>query len=1205
MSEHLIMDGNQAAAYISYAFTEVAAVYPITPSSPMAEYVEQWAAKSKKNLFDQPVKIVDMQSEAGAAGAVHGALKTGALTTTYTASQGLLLMLPNMYKIAGELLPSVIHVASRALTTNALSIFGDHSDVMAVRQSGYAMIASNSVQEAMDMAAVAHLAAIKSSVPFLHFFDGFRTSHEMRKVQPLPYEKLDEWLDHDQVAAFRNRAMNPDHPSVSGTNQNPDIHFQQREAINATYAKVIPAVKEYFEKINAYQKTAYDVVNYYGATDATQVIVAMGSVTQTIQQTVAYLNQKGRKVGLLCIRLYRPFPIEDVVAAIPNTVQSIAVLDRSKEIGAPGESLLLDVKSAFYGTPHAPIIIGGRYGLGSKEVRPEHIVSIYDELQQATPKQQFTVGINDDQTHLSLPQLPLLDLTPEAIKQAKFWGFGSDGTVGASKSAIKIIGEHTPQQIQGYFYYDSKKSGGLTVSHLRYGPTTIQSEYLVTKADYVACHTPAYIHRYPILDDLKPGGVFVLNTPWKKEQLLRALPVGVKKQLAEKRIRFYTINAMELAHTQGLGQHINTVMEAVFFYLMAPCKYTVAQEAMKKEITTRYRHKTKEVVEKNLRVLEQALAYLVEVEIPDEWATLASPAAKQTDSTYLDEIIQPIIAQKGDQIPVSTLATTARTVGEMPLGTTAFEKRGIALEVPHWIEDRCTMCNECAFVCPHAAIRPFLLDETEQQAAPEGMITRKFRGKDNLWYRIQVSVEDCTGCGLCVEACPAKGKALEMVPYEEQKVEAINWAFAMTLRQKENPAKLTSVMGSQFEKPLLEFSGACAGCGETPYVKVLTQLFGDRMLVANATGCSSIWGGSYPTTPYTTTAEGKGPAWSNSLLEDNAEFGYGMHMGVVTRRERLAAEVATLRRKARRTFAETTLALMDDWVEHLHEGEGTKQRAAKLIQALTLEEDYTLEREAILKQTDLFVKPSQWIVGGDGWAYDIGYGGLDHVLASGADVNLLVLDNEVYSNTGGQVSKATPQNAIAKFASSGKAQRKKDLGRMAMTYESVYVAQISFAANPMQTIKAIEEAERFPGPSILIAYTPCIAHGLVGGMRQSLAEAKLAVESGYWPLYRYNPAIEGKKQFQLDVKRVHFDLLETFLTTQLRFANLKKAKNREAILLALTQQVEKRFAYYQALAGTKERLRESAAKSEAIKEPDDATKRRLARRAARKQRTET
>lgn len=1196
MKEYQIMDGNEAAAYVSYAFTEVAAVYPITPSSPMAEMVETWATQRRKNIWQQPVKIIDMQSEAGAAGAVHGALKTGAMTTTYTASQGLLLMLPNMYKIAGELLPSVIHVASRAVTTNALSIFGDHSDVMAVRQSGYAMLASSSVQEAMDFAAIAHLASIKSSVPFVHFFDGFRTSHEIQKIEVLPYAKLSEWVDHDQVAAFRARAMNPNHPTVSGTNQNPDVHFQQREAVNQAYEQVIPTVKNYFKTLNAFRQTDYDVVNYYGAIDATEVIVAMGSVTETIRQTVAHLNEKGRKVGVVCIHLYRPFPVEDLLQVMPKTVQRLAVLDRSKESGAPAESLALDVQSAFYGQKEAPMILHGRYGLGSKEIRPDHILALFEELCAPQPKEVFTLGIDDDVTHLSLPNLSPIDLTPDSIKQAKFWGFGSDGTVGASKSAIKLIGKHGAPHIQGYFYYDSKKSGGLTVSHLRYGDRPIQSEYLIEAADYVACHTPAYIHHYPLLEDLKPGGIFVLNTPWSKEQILHALPQKVKQQLAQKQIRFYTINAMKLAHEKGLGQHINTIMEAVFFYLMKPFEYEKAKEALKKELKLRYRHKPKQVVLDNVAILEEAILYLETVTIPKEWQSINVEEPKPSTTTYMDTIARPVLTQKGNELKVSAFAESSLQTGTIPLGTAAYEKRGIALEVPNWISDRCTMCNECAFVCPHAAIRPFLLDEEEEATRPEGMITRKFRGKDGLWYRIQVSVEDCTGCGVCVEACPAKGKALEMVPYEEQKEQAINWAFAMTLKQKENPAKLGSVMGSQFEQPLLEFSGACAGCGETPYVKLVTQLFGDRMLIANATGCSSIWSASFPTAPYTTNHEGKGPAWSNSLLEDNAEFGYGMYMGITTRRYALADQLLQLKKQAKNVFKAETLAWIEEFVTHLMDSDGTKQRAEKLKHALQSETELERERLAILAKEELFVKPSQWIIGGDGWAYDIGYGGLDHVLASGEDVNILVLDNEVYSNTGGQVSKATPQSAIAKFASIGKRQHKKDLGKLAMTYESVYVAQISFAANPMQTIKAIEEAERFSGPSILIAYTPCIAHGLVGGMKNSLTEAKLAVESGYWPLYRYHPFKTEAKRFSLDTKRPKFDRLGDFLTMQQRFNTVKTS----AVLAELTEQVTKRFAYYQKLTGKISQEKVNATVSEQDVEMDEATKRRLERREARK-----
>lgn len=1176
MRKRKTMDGNTAAAYISYAFTELAAIYPITPSSTMAELVDQWSAQGKHNLFGQPVKVVEMQSEAGAAGVVHGSLKTGALTTTYTASQGLLLMVPNMYKIAGEMLPGVFHVASRAVTTNALNIFGDHTDVMATRQTGFAMLAESSVQEVMDLAPVAHLAAIEANIPFLNFFDGFRTSHEIQKIEVLDYEELAQLVNHEKLTAFRQKAMNPNHPTTSGTNQNPDIHFQQRETINQHYQTLPEIVRFYMKKINALRGTNYDLVDYYGASDAEEVIVSMGSSTQTIQQTVDHLCASGRKVGVLSIHLYRPFPLEVFLEKLPATVKSIAVLDRSKEPGANGESLLLDVQSAMYDAAIRPTIIGGRYGLGSKDVTPDQIVAVYDELlkPKASQKKRFTIGITDDVTQLSLPSKGTLDLTDPSTFQAKFWGFGSDGTVGANKSAIKIIGDHTEKYVQGYFHYDSKKSGGLTVSHLRFGDTPIRSTYLIEHADFVACHTPAYLHTYDLLKGLKKGGTFLLNTTWSQEQILKNLPKKMKRYLAENEIRFYTINAMQLAMEVGLGGRINTAMETAFFYLANIIPTEEILPILKEEALKSYRHKSMAIVEKNQAAIDRTIELLQEIPVPSKWATIEVPKRTSTATTqFVREIVEPINRQEGNQLSVGTLVRNQMTEGVIPVGTTAVEKRGIAVEVPEWLSDRCTMCNECAFVCPHAAIRPFLADEDELTEAPEGFIVREMRGANGQKYRIQVSVEDCTGCGLCVEACPAKGKALTMRPYEEQKEQALNWAFAMTLRQKENPAKPGTVLGSQFNKPLLEFSGACAGCGETPYVKLLTQMFGDRMMIANATGCSSIWGGTSPVSPYTTNHLGQGPAWSNSLFEDNAEYGYGMFLANQTRREKLAAQLQSLKANV----SEELQALIDDWDLHREESAGTQQRAAKLIAALEAEAATTPQLNKILQEKDLFVKPSQWMIGGDGWAYDIGFGGIDHVLASGADVNILVLDNEVYSNTGGQVSKATPTSAIAKFAASGKFVSKKDLGMMAMTYGHVYVAQIASGANQMQTIKAFEEAERFPGPSIIIAYTPCITHGLAGGMRQSLKEAQDAVASGYWSLYRYNPLLteKGKQPMTLDFKKPAFDQMPAFMQTQVRFASLQSANPNaaQALFEKTVSDAKTRFYNYARLAGQEEKIR--------------------------------
>lgn len=1181
------MDGNAAAAYISYAFTELAAIYPITPSSTMAELVDQWSAEGKKNIFGQPVKVVEMQSEAGAAGVVHGSLKTGALTTTYTASQGLLLMIPNMYKIAGELLPSVFHVASRALTTNALNIFGDQGDVMAARQTGFAMLSESSVQEVMDLAPVAHLASIEASVPFMNFFDGFRTSHEIQKVAVLDYEELAPLVNQEKLAEFRRRSMNPNHPSVSGMNQNPDIHFQQRETINPYYEKLPGIVQKYMTEINRLRGTNYDLVTYYGAEDAEEVIVTMGSVAQTIEQTVDYLQEQGRKVGFLNVHLYRPFPVETFLEKIPQSVKAIAVLDRTKEPGAGGEPLLLDVQSAMYEADIRPTIIGGRYGLGSKDVLPNQIVAVFDELmkERSAMKKRFTIGIDDDLTYTSLEVGKPLDLTNPKTYQAKFWGFGSDGTVGANKSAIKIIGDHTDKYAQGFFYYDSKKSGGLTVSHLRFGETPIRSTYLIEHSDFVACHTAAYLHTYDLVKGLKKGGTFLLNTIWNDEQLARFLPNQLKRYLAENEIQFYTINAVKLASEVGLGGRINTAMETAFFKLAEIMPFEQVLPILKEEALKSYGHKSMKVVEKNIQAIDKTVELLHQVPVPAEWRTLEVQPRKCSEnvSDFVHEIVEPINRQEGNALSVATLAKNGMTDGRMPLGTAAVEKRGVALEVPEWISDRCTMCNECAFVCPHAAIRPFLADEEEMTEAPEGFIVRDLRGADGLKYRIQVSVKDCTGCGLCVEACPAKGKALVMKPYEEEKEQAMNWAFAMTLRQKENPAKPNTVLGSQFNKPLLEFSGACSGCGETPYVKLLTQMFGDRMLIANATGCSSIWGAAAGVTPYTTNEQGQGPAWSNSLLEDNAEFGYGMLLATQARRERLASKMT----KAFSVASDSLRLLMEDWIAHLSESEGTQQRAAKLRAALLEEKTNQPLLEAIYDDQDLFVKPSQWMIGGDGWAYDIGYGGIDHVLASGADVNMLVLDNEVYSNTGGQTSKATPASAIAKFAASGKYASKKDLGMMAMTYENVYVAQIASGANQMQTIKAFEEAEKFPGPSIIIAYTPCITHGLVGGMSQTLKEAKDAVHSGYWSLYRYNPLLreKGKEPMTLDFKKPDFSLMKEFMRQQVRFASLESSQPDTAELLfnKTINDAKRRFYNYARLAGQEEKIR---AKLEKQSEPE-------------------
>lgn len=1173
--QYVTMDGNTAAAYISYAFSEVSAVFPITPSSTMAEVVEEWSTKSRKNMFGEPLKVINMQSEAGAAGAVHGSLKSGALTTTYTASQGLLLMIPNMYKIAGELLPTVFHVASRAVTTNALSIFGDHGDVMAARQTGFCMLAESSVQEVMDLSAVAHLASLKASLPFMNFFDGFRTSHELQKIELIPYETLKELVPLKELEAFRNRSMNPNHPTVSGTAQNPDIHFQQRETINSHYELVPEIVQSYMKEINEIRGTDYDLTNYYGDKEATEVIISMGSVSPTIRQTVDYLNQNGRKVGHINIHLYRPFPVKNLLEKLPETVEKVAVLDRTKEPGANGEPLLLDVQSALYRHKNRPIIIGGRYGLGSKDVPPNQIKAIFDHLllDEEDLKERFTVGIIDDVTHLSLPVTEVLDLTPSSTYQAKFWGFGSDGTVGANKQAIKIIGNHTDMYAQAYFSYDSKKSGGLTNSHLRFGKEPIDSTYLIEQADFIGCHNASYIHQYDLLKGIKPKGIFLLNTTWDKDRVLKLLPKHLKKELALKQVQFYIINAMEIAQEVGLGRRINTVMSTAFFELTTLLKREDFVTYLKEEVSAAYGKKSQEIVKRNHLAIDQTFDHLIEVEVPAEWAELELKDKKVDLSKpqYVREILEPINRQEGDSLTVKNLVDNQMTDGSVPLGTTAYEKRGIALEVPEWQMDACTMCNECAFICPHAAIRPFLADSEELENAPEGYLVREMKGADGLMYRIQVSLEDCTGCGLCVDVCPAKEKALIMKPYEEQKEEALNWAFAMTLKQKVNPIKKKeSIKGSQFEKPLLEFSGACSGCGETPYIKLLTQLYGDRMLIANATGCASIWGGSAPSTPYTTNEEGQGPAWSNSLFEDNAEFGFGMYLANQTKREHLAhlIEKAITDKIGSSDLQE----LMKDWLETKEVGEGSRQRSTKLEALLKEEATTNSLLESILREKDLFVKPSQWIIGGDGWAYDIGFGGIDHVLSSGEDVNIFVMDNEVYSNTGGQTSKATPTAAIAKFSSNGKRTAKKDLGLIAMTYGNVYVAQVALNANPMQTIKALDEAEKFPGPSLIIGYVPCINHGIKGGMSQAVQVTKEAVESGYWPLYRFDPRLteKGKEPLRMDYKKSDFDKLPEFFKNQTRFSALENVLEEEeasSLLEKSADEIIEKAQTYKELSG--------------------------------------
>lgn len=1137
------MDGNEAAAYVSYAFTEVAAIYPITPSSPMAELVDLWSAQGKKNVFDQEVKVVEMQSEAGAAGAMHGALQGGALTTTYTASQGLLLMIPNMYKMAGEQLPGVLHVSARALATHALSIFGDHQDVMATRQTGVAMIASNSVQEVMDLGGVAHLAAIRASIPFLHFFDGFRTSHEVKKVELMAYEDLKRLLDWEQVDRFRNSSLNPDRPVLRGTAQNPDIYFQGREAANAYYEMIPDIVEMYMSEVSKITGRTYHPFDYYGADDAEYVIVAMGSVCDTIEEVIDHLVNKGQKVGLIKVRLYRPFSEKYFFNVLPSKVKKIAVLDRTKEPGSIGEPLYLDIKSMFYNRDCQPVIVGGRYGLGSKDTTPAQIIAVFDNLKNSFPKNRFTIGIEDDVTYNSLPIFDGPDTTPEGTIQCKFWGLGSDGTVGANKMAIKIIGDHTNLFAQGYFDYDSKKSGGTTISHLRFGKKEIKSSYLVSNPGYVACHNKSYVNHYDLLKGIKEHGTFVLNCPWTIEELDSKLSGELKRELYKKQIHFYTIDAIGLAKEIGLGGRINMIMQAVFFKLTQVIPIDEAVEYLKSSIKKMYGAKGQKIIDMNKAAVDKGLEGLVKIDVPESWANAPDidiPLMSDNEPEFVKNIQRPMANFDGYDLPVS--AFRGMEDGTFPLGTTAYEKRGIAVMVPEWQTENCIQCNQCSYICPHAVIRPFLLDETEKQKAPETFETKEAKGKEvqGYHYRIQISPLDCTGCGNCADICPAPEKALVMVEAETEIPQQIpNWEYAANhITYKDNLMSKFGVKGSQFAKPLLEFSGACAGCGETAYLKYVTQLFGDRMVIANATGCSSIWGASAPSVPYTVNKEGKGPAWANSLFEDTAEFGYGIYLGAKHVRQKLK----NLMLNALESDIDTNCKeAFVQWVENMDNGEASRDASKKVVEALQRSSDHKNPIVSeIIKKKDYLIKPSQWIVGGDGWAYDIGYGGLDHVLASGDDVNILVFDTEVYSNTGGQASKATPTAAVAKFASSGKKIRKKDLGMMAMSYGYVYVAQISMGANMNHTAKVLAEAESYKGPSLIICYAPCVNHGIKSGMGTSVKQEKEAVESGYWHLYRYDPRLkeEGKNPFVLDSKEPTKSL-KAFLMTELRYVQIQ------------------------------------------------------------------
>ena len=1166
------MDGNQAAAWASYAFTEVSGIYPITPSSPMAEYTDDWASKGMKNLFGVPVKVVEMQSEAGAAGTVHGSLQSGALTTTYTASQGLLLKIPNMYKIAGELLPGVIHVSARSLATHALSIFGDHQDVMACRQTGFAMLATASVQEVMDLAGVAHLAAIKSCVPFLHFFDGFRTSHEIQKVEVMDYEVFDRLLDREAVAKFRARALNPNNPMEKGSAQNDDVYFQGREAQNKFYDAVPDIVAEYMAEISKETGRDYAPFSYYGAEDATDVIVSMGSVNECIKEVIDYKLKQGEKVGAVNVHLYRPFSEKYFMAAMPKTVKRIAVLDRTKEAGSIGEPLYLDVKSLYYNKKEQPLIIGGRYGLSSKDTTPAQIFAVYKNLAKGEEAQDnFTVGINDDVTFLSLPLEEEINVAGDKASQLIFFGLGSDGTVGANKSTIKLIGDNTDNYAQAYFAYDSKKSGGVTRSHLRFSPEPIRSTYLVTQADFVACSLDTYVEKYDMLSSLKQNGTFLLNTTKPAAELVEYLPNSFKAELAKKNAKFYIIDATSLAREIGLGNRTNTIMQSAFFKLNEQIMpYERAQDLMKKYAYKAYSKKGEAIVELNYKAIDRGAEGLVEIKVDAAWANL-TPEVKVVDETlpeFISKIANPINAVKGYDLPVS--AFKGYEDGTMISGTTAYEKREISTFVPVWNEENCIQCNQCSFVCPHAVVRPFLVTEEEQANAPK---TAKYlnaigKGLEGLKYTIQISAADCTGCEVCVNQCPGKKgvKALSMVNVNELHHAGTykdSQYFFENVSYKTELVDITAnAKNSQFAQPLFEFSGACGGCGETPYVKLITQLFGDRMVVANATGCSSIYGGSYPASPYTKNAEGMGPAWANSLFEDNAEFGYGMKQGNEAIRSRLAGYMKEV---AQCEEADPQVkALCAEWLENRKNGAVTKRIAKELVPLLEGKDCQTAKN--ILELKDYIVKTSQWIFGGDGWAYDIGYGGLDHVIANQEDVNILVIDTEVYSNTGGQSSKSSPTASIAKFTAGGKTGKKKDLAAIAMSYGHVYVATIAHGASQAQMLKAIKEAESYDGPSIIIAYAPCINHGLKRGMSKSQEQAKLAVECGYWVNFRFDPRLadENKNPFQLDSKEPNWDLYEDHLMTETRYNQLKKINPAEAdeLLKINKQEAQRRYKMY-------------------------------------------
>ena len=1162
-------DGNQAAAHISYMFSEVAAIYPITPSSTMAEYVDEWAAQGRKNIFGETVLVQEMQSEGGAAGAVHGSLQAGALTTTYTASQGLLLMIPNMYKIAGELLPCVFHVSARTLASHSLCIFGDHQDVMSCRQTGFAMLCEGSVQEVMDLAGVAHLSTIKSRVPFLNFFDGFRTSHEIQKIEMLENDDLAPLVDQEALKEFRSRALSPEHPVARGMAENPDTFFTHRESCNNYYDAVPAIVEDYMNKVSEITGRKYGLFSYYGAADAERVIIAMGSVTEAIRETIDHLTAQGEKVGLVAVHLYRPFSAKHFLAAVPATAKTIAVLDRTKEPGANGEPLYLDVKECFYGKENAPVIVGGRYGLGSNDTTPAQILAVYENLALPEPKNQFTLGIVDDVTFTSLPQKEEVAMGGEGMFEAKFYGLGADGTVGANKNSVKIIGDNTNKHCQAYFSYDSKKSGGFTCSHLRFGDAPIRSTYLVNTPNFVACHVQAYLHMYDVTRGLKKNGTFLLNTIWEGEELAKNLPNKVKAYFAKNNIKVYYINATKIAQEIGLGNRTNTILQSAFFRITGVIPVDLAVEQMKKFIVKSYGKKGEDVVNKNYAAVDRGGEYK-ELAVDPAWANLAADAAQPNDDpAFINEVVRPINAQDGDLLKVS--AFKGIEDGTWPQGTAAYEKRGVAAFVPTWNADNCIQCNKGAYVCPHASIRPFVLDAEEMKGFNAPVIEMKApAAMKGMNFRIQVSVMDCLGCGNCADVCPGNpklGKALTMVPLEQELAEAPNWEYCVkNVKSKQDLVDIKSnVKNSQFAQPLFEFSGACAGCGETPYVKLISQLFGDREIVANATGCSSIYSGSIPSTPYTTNAKGQGPAWANSLFEDFCEFGLGMALA----NKKMRARIEELLKGAIAADETPTdfKAAAQEWLEGKDDADASKAAAGKLVPMI--EAGKAAGCPACAKLSELahyLVKRSQWIIGGDGASYDIGYGGLDHVIASGEDVNILVLDTEVYSNTGGQSSKATPLGAIAKFAASGKRVRKKDLGMIATTYGYVYVAQIAMGADQAQCLKAIREAEAYPGPSIIIAYAPCINHGLKKGMGKSQAEEEAAVKCGYWHLWRFNPALEaeGKNPFSLDSKEPNWDAFQDYLKGEVRFASVMKQYPNEAADLfnACEDMAKKRYQSY-------------------------------------------